>query len=119
MLIIGLLALGTFTAIVLVSFALAVVARAIITRLRQRGRSKGIIFPRRESDEIIKSVGQKNPTLAKRLSKSFHDDEDAKMEFEFDGNSICEVATIKAKDSSDDDITNVTNFYADGRIKQY
>lgn len=118
-LILGLLALGTFTAIVLASYALAVVANAIITRLRQNGMAKGMLVPEEETRDIIAAVKEKNPALGKKLDNAIGDG-DAKMEFVFDGkNAVRRVVAVKAEDSSVDDFTCVTNFYADGRIKQY
>ena len=123
LLLLALLALGAFTAICLASFAIAVVVTAIVESLRKSGNTKEVLIPKFEANELISTVKQRNPALGTKIAKAFDDDDDyeeKKMGFIFDANKeIVGIEKIKARNTSEDDIQDVTTVFSSGRYKTY
>lgn len=118
-LIAGLLALGAFTALTLVSFAIAAVVSAICSKLQERNKKREIMLPKDMAKKFIRAVGEEDRELANKLDEAFNDS-DGKLGFEIGhDDNVSSVETLSADDTNQDDIQDVTQIYADGRYKYY
>lgn len=123
-LILALMALAAFAAAFLASFAIAVVVTAIVESLSESGNTKEVLLPTSQANELISAVKQRNPALGERLDTAFNDDDDyyeeKKMGFVFnDQKEVVGIEKIKARDTSEDDIQDVTTVFSSGRYKTY
>lgn len=118
MLIAALLMLGALVAAFVASFAITVVVTAIVKSLRKSGNNKGVLLPTGQAKKVISAVGDKDPKLGRTLAEAFGDKD--KLEFIFnDENEIVGAEKITARDTSVDDIQDVTAVFSSGRYKTY
>lgn len=123
-LLLALLTLGTLAAAFFASFAIAVVVTAIVESLSESGNTKEVLLPKSQANKLISAVNQKEPALGEKLDKAFNDDDDyyeeKKMGFVFnDQKEIVGIEKIKARDTTEDDIQDVTAVFSSGRYKTY
>lgn len=104
------------------SFAISIVVPAIVESLRKSGNEREILISGSEARELIRTAELKNPAWGKKLDEAIGDDgyEEKKLGFILDTNKdVVGIEIIKAKDTSVDDIQDVTAIFSSGHTKVY
>ena len=101
------------------SFAISIVLPAIVESLRKSGNEREILISVTKAREFIRTA---IPALGKKLAEAIGDDgyEEKKLGFILDTNKdVVGIEIIKAKDTSVDDIQDVTAIFSSGHAKVY
>lgn len=104
------------------SFAISIVVPAIVESLRKSGNEREILISVTKAREFIRTAELKIPALGKKLAEAIGDDgyEEKKLGFILDTNKdVVGIEIIKAKDTSVDDIQDVTAIFSSGHAKVY
>lgn len=104
------------------SFAISIVGPAIVESLRKSGNEREILISVSVAREFIRTAELENPALGKKLDEAIGDDgyEEKKLGFILDTNKdVVGIEIIKAKDTSVDDIQDVTAIFSSGHAKVY
>ena len=104
------------------SFAISIVVPAIVESLRKSGNEREILISGSKARELIRTAELENPAWGKILDEAIGDDsyEEKKLGFILDTNKdVVGIEIIKAKDTSVDDVQDVTAIFSSGHAKVY
>ena len=121
-LILALLALGTFTAITIVMWTLAALAEWVFGLFKSKDPTidgNVTIGDPLILKEVEKGIRKKKPELADKFHDALTGAGNPKVTFWQAGQMVKEVNILKAKDASVDEVQGITRFERSGAIKQY
>ena len=104
------------------SFAISIVVPAIVESLRKSDNKREILISESKARELIRTVELKNLAFEKKLDEAIGDDghEEKKLGFILGTNKdVVGIEIIKAKDTSVDDIQDMTAIFSSGHAKVY